>query len=159
AVKAYLSVYVATVRVSTAGDARYRLGSLASAFTGRLMHTLTTADLERWQRSFSGHSAYNMRKVAVPFFAYALRQRWIAVNPWELIPKPTVPREKKQIYSPTDLEALLTTAWKTLDCPWLVNYVALEAYGFVRTAELVSEHGGDEVLLWSDFEWRLGRFH
>jgi integrase len=153
AVKSYLGVYSSTVRSRTLGDARYRLGSLTSAFGGRLMHTITTADLERWQRSFSGHSAYNMRKFAVPFFAYALRQRWIAVNPWQTIPKPSMPREKKQIYSPDDLRALLTTAWKTLECRWLVNYVALEAYGFVRTAELVIEHDNDEVLTWLDFDW------
>jgi hypothetical protein len=60
-----------------------------------------------------------MRKVALPFFEYALRQRWIAVNPWQLIPKPTSPREKKELYSPSELLALLTTAHRSLETPWL----------------------------------------
>ena len=159
AVKSYLSVYASTVKHRTLGDARYRLGSLASTFSGRLLHSITTADLERWQRSFSGHSAYNMRKVALPFFEYALRQRWIAVNPWQLIPKPTAPREKKSLYSPSELLALLTTAHRSLETSWLVNYVALEAYGFIRTAEMVleSDDDNDDVLLWSDFDWSNNR--
>jgi integrase len=38
-----------------------------------------------------------------------------------------------------------------------VNYVALEAYGFVRTAEMVLESDDDDVLLWSDFDWANNR--
>jgi len=137
---------------STAEDTVSRLRIFTQALGHRLVHELTTPDIEKFlsTRGAAGTRAkfYNKLK---PVFRYAKRNRHIAIDPIAEIPAPRIDYQEIEIYSADELARMLSVAEETR--PDLVPFLALMAFGFMRTEEIIPRFVGDVVLDWSAFDW------
>jgi hypothetical protein len=116
------------------------------------MHELTQADIENFlsMRGATGTRAKFFQKLR-PLFRYAKRHRFIAIDPFEHILPPTADNQEIQIYTPLELQKMLTVAEQLY--PEMVPFLALMAFGFLRTEELIPRFVGDPFLDWSAFDW------
>jgi hypothetical protein len=141
---------------STAEDTNSRLSAFKEAFPNRLIHELTPADLQDFLagRGAAGTQAKYFNKLR-PVFRYAKLHRFLAINPLENIRPPALEYREIAIYSPTEMMAMLQVAEENY--PDLVPFLALMAFGFLRTEELIPRFEGDPVLEWSALDWSDGQ--
>jgi integrase len=93
------------------------------------------------------------------FFAFAVRQRWVAANPVTNVPKVEPKRTKKDVYTADQLLDMLFLADLSADLRALVPFIVLSAYGFMRTSELVRLYLSEDALRWQDILWSKGKIH
>jgi hypothetical protein len=141
---------------STAEDTRSRLSAFTAVFGDRPIHELMPADLQGFLavRGALGTQRKYFNKLR-PVFRYAKLHRFLAINPLENIQPPTPEYQEIEIYKPADLAAMLKVAEEQY--PDLVPFLALMAFGFLRTEELIPRYAGDSVLEWSAFDWSDGQ--
>jgi hypothetical protein len=137
---------------STAEDTAGRLKIFAQALGSRLIHELTPADVERFLavRGEAGTRVKFFNKLR-PLFRYAKRQRFLAIDPMEELTAPRLEYREIEIYTAEELQRMLTVAEKTR--PEFVPFLALMAFGFLRTEEIITRFPGDSVLDWKAFDW------
>jgi site-specific recombinase XerD len=138
---------------STAEDTRSRLGIFQAAFQDRFIHTLTATELEDFlsSRGAAGTQVKFFNKLR-PVFRYAKRHRFLTIDPMENIEPASIDYQEIEIYTPEELQRMLVAAEQSY--PDLVPFIALLAFGFMRTEELVRRYSGDAVLEWSAFDWQ-----
>jgi integrase len=138
---------------STAEDTKSRLGIFQAAFQDRFIHTLTATELEDFlsSRGAAGTQVKFFNKLR-PLFRYAKRHRFLALDPMENIEPASIDYQEIEIYTPEELQRMLVVTEQLY--PDLVPFIALMAFGFMRTEELVRRFGGDVVLEWSAFDWQ-----
>jgi integrase len=141
---------------STAEDTRGRLAIFERSLGDRFIHELTPADIEDFLsvRGSAGTRAKFFDKLRL-LFRYAKLHRFIAIDPFENMRSPAVDYEEIEIYTPLELERMLTVAEQLH--PDMVPFLALTAFGFLRTEELIPRFNGDPVLDWSAFDWTDGQ--
>ena len=141
---------------STAEDTRSRLSIFKTAFSDKFIHELTPADLQEFLaiRGALGTQRKYFNKLR-PLFRYAKLHRFLAINPLENIQPPVTEYREIEIYSPSDLAAMLKVAEELY--PELVPFLSLMAFGFLRTEELIPRFEGDPVLEWSAIDWSDGQ--
>jgi site-specific recombinase XerD len=156
------------LKVRTQSDIRYRLNAFSEAFKDAQMHELNAGDLEAWL--YGRGSAWSVRsfyKRLLPLFSHAVRHRWIASNPMLLMKAPDVPRESKTVYTGEQLTKLLTECFAEvvpgeyeLKHPdYLLPFICLSAFAWMRTSELVRLYSAEDVLCWSDVDLKNNRIH
>jgi site-specific recombinase XerD len=138
---------------STAEDTKSRLGIFQAAFQTRFIHELTATEIEGFLsgRGAAGTQVKFFNKLR-PLFRYAKRHRFLAINPFENIEPASIEYREIEIYTPEELQRMLTVAEQLY--PDLVPFIALTAFGFMRTEELVRRSSGDIVLEWGAFDWQ-----
>jgi integrase len=142
----------------TISDIRYRLGKFADQFGERPLHQIHAGELENFVHAYdSDWSRKSFHKRLRPFFAYAVRHRWIAVNPIPLLEVPETRRVHKEVYTSDEFQELLVNA--VLKGSELLPFVALAGYGMMRTSELVRLYSSEDVLRWEDIQWERDRIH
>jgi integrase len=137
---------------STAEDTCSRLGIFERSFSQQFIHELTAADIEHFlvARGAIGTRAKFFQKLR-PLFRYAKRHRFIAIDPFEHIQAPSADYQEIQIYTPLELQKMLTVAEEFY--PDMIPFLSCMAFGFLRTEELIPRFAGDAVLDWSAFDW------
>ena len=165
AVKAFQAWHIPKVNARTASDIRWRLDTFGEAFKGRSLHQINAGELEDWIHSHGNDlSVRSFYKRLRPLFDHALRRRWIAENPIELVPPPETPAKHKEIYTALQFHALMGNAdgiarddgksW-----PALVPFLVLAGYAFMRTSELVRLYASEDVLRWEDILFDTDQIH
>jgi len=72
------------------------------------------------------------------------------------IKAPEIPGESKLVYTGQQFQDMLTIAeFSTPD--YLLAFVALAGFGWMRTAELVRLYSHEDVLSWEDIDWNRDR--
>jgi integrase len=137
---------------STAEDTFGRLRVFKQSFGDRFIHELTSTDIEDFLsvRGAAGTRAKFFNKLR-PVFHFAKVRRFIAINPMENIRPPSIDYQEIEIYSPDELRRMLAVAEQFY--PDMAPFLALMAFGFLRTEELIPRFAGDTVLGWSAFDW------
>jgi site-specific recombinase XerD len=138
---------------STAEDTESRLGVFKQAFQGRFIHEVTASDIEEFlsSRGATGTRIKFFNKLR-PVFRYAKRHRFLAIDPMENIEPASTDYQEIEIYTPAEMSRMLTVAEESY--PDMVPFLALTAFGFMRTEELVPRFKDDIVLEWSAFDWQ-----
>jgi integrase len=142
----------------TLNDIKERLAKFRAAFSGRQVHEISTTDIEHFlERSSAGWDRWSVHKRLGPFWKFALRRKWTAVNPLAEIPTPKTPTPERLIYTPEQFQSMLWLA--ETDYPSLLPFVTLAGFAFLRTAELVGMYANEQILRWSDVHWDAGLIH
>jgi len=136
---------------------RWRLDRFAEAFDGRGMHEITAGDIENFLGQYKGWSRRSFFKRLRPFFAYGIRHRMVAENPMSFLTPPDVPSAKKTVYTARQLATLLHRADESH--PDMLASIALSAFGFLRTAEMIRLYSSEDALRWEDIDQRNNRIH
>jgi site-specific recombinase XerD len=161
-VDAFQKARLPSVSKRTESDIKWRLDAFQKHFSERCMHEISSGDLENFlDRYEEGWSRRSFFKRIKPLFAYARRHRMLAVDPVELLVPPEVPSAKKAVYTAEQFQKLLLEAQPTITSPTphLLAFCALSGFGFLRTSELVRLYHEENVLEWSDIDWKQKRIH
>lgn len=123
------------------------------------MHQLNAGELETWLYSHSAAwSRRSFYKRLLPLFAYGVRHRWLAENPMLMLRAPDVPADAKDIYTGEQFNKLLTAAAESPD-KYLLPFIALAGFCWLRTSELVRLYSSEDSLAWEDIDLEHGRIH
>ena len=138
---------------STAEDTKSRLGIFKRAFEERCIHELSASDVEDFLslRGAAGTRIKFLNKLR-PVFRFAKRHRFLAIDPFENIERASTDYQEIEIYTPSEMSRMLMTAEESYRD--MVLFLALMAFGFMRTEELIPRFDGDPVLDWSTFDWQ-----
>jgi integrase len=170
AVRQFKDWQLPRVRERTKSDIRWRLDAFAEAFPTQYLHQLHAGDIETW--IYSRGSQWSVRsfyKRLRPLFDHAVRHRWVApdANPMLLLKAPEVPAGAKTVYTGEQLNRLLIECFAgtgpggyDLTHPgYLLPFICLSAFGFMRTSELVRQYKDEDVLVWEDIDWQYNRIN
>jgi hypothetical protein len=139
-------------------DIEERLARFSAHFGSRLLHEVTVFDVESFLATYSsGWYRWGTYKRLKPFFKFAARRKWVAVDPMTVIPVPKTPTPERAIYSVDQFQALLWLAESKYEP--MLPYVILAGFCYMRTAELVRMYKSEQVLQWSDVLWSDGLIH
>jgi integrase len=159
AVETFKAVQMKRVGDRTKSDIRYRLDAFATHFHGRQMHQIHAGELETFIEGYdAAWSRRSFYKRLRPLFAHALRHRWIAENPMLLLKAPETPRASKLVYTGEQFQTLLSVA-DVSDPDYLLPFLVLSGFGFIRTSEVVRLYASENVLMWEDIDWKKKRIH
>jgi len=159
AIEAFKAVQLKRVKARTKSDISWRLDAFATHFDGRHIHQLHAGELETFIESHN--AAWSRRsffKRLRPLFAHALRHRWIAENPMLLLKAPETPSASKLVYSGEQFHTLLSVA-DVSDPAYLLPFLVLSGFGWIRTSEMVRLYSSEQVLTWEDLDWKRKRIH
>jgi integrase len=151
------------VKERTKSDIRWRLDAFAESFKGQYLHQLHAGDIQKWLHGRG--SAWSVRsfwKRLCPLFDHAVIHRWIApdANPMLLLKAPDVPSESKAVYTGDQLNILLAECfaevvpgeYDLVHPTYLLPFICLTAFAWMRTSELVRQYKNEEVLCWEDID-------
>jgi site-specific recombinase XerD len=142
----------------TLNDIKERLEKFKTAFSARLVHEVSTTEIEKYLESYpSGWHRWSEHKRLKPFFKVARRRRWVASDPMEELPTPKTPTPERQIYTVEQFSNLLW--FSELMYESILPYVVLCGFCFLRTAELVRMYANEKVLRWEHVLWDDGLIH
>ena len=159
AVEAFKAIQFKRVGDRTKSDIRYRLGAFATHFHGRQMHQINAGELETFIEGYdAAWSRRSFYKRLLPLFAHALRHRLIAENPMLLLKAPETPRASKLVYTGEQFHTLLSVA-DVSDPVYLLPFLVLSGFGWIRTSEMVRLYASEQVLTWEDLDWKRHRIH
>jgi integrase len=119
-------------------DVRNRLARFKADFGSHPCRTVTAAEIEQWLFDLHNgdnpapQTVKNWRATVRAFFAWALRQRAVDINPVDAVARPKVIRSAPEIWLPADLEKLLRAAPPALAAP-----LVIQAFCGLRTAEVL----------------------
>jgi len=160
AVETFRAVQFKRVSARTKSDLRYRLDAFATHFHGRQMHQIHSGELETFIEGYdAAWSRKSFYKRLRPLFAHALRHRWIAENPMLLLKAPETPRASKKVYTGEQFQALLLLADLSDEDFYLLPFLVLSGFAWIRTSELVRLYVSEQVLTWEDLDWKNKRIH
>jgi integrase len=162
AVEAFIAWQVKRVSSRTGSDIRWRLRAFADGFKERGLHQIHAGEIETWLHTRSSEwSVKSFYKRLRPLFDHALRHRWIAENPMLLLKPPESPRLRKAVYTGEQLQDLLFQAdlVDAVGVKYVLPFVALAGFAWIRTAEMVRLYSHEDVLAWEDFDWKRKRIH
>jgi integrase len=114
-------------------DLKSRLTRFAANFKGRRVNQIQAGEITDWLRlsSFTPANQLNFYRAVQNLFNYAIRRQLLNENPIKYVPKVRTPEGEIEIYTPEEMEALLTHA-----APDIVPYLAIGAFAGLRSAEL-----------------------
>jgi integrase len=142
----------------TFNDIRERLDKFQAHFKGQFVHEISATQIESFLLGISaGWNRWGFHKRIKPFYGFAKRRKWIAVDFMEEIPTPKTPTPEREIYTAKQFENLLY--WAELNYPELLPYVVLSGFCFLRNAELVRMYSTEKVLRWENILWSDGLVH
>ncbi len=120
-----------------------RCGQFADAFPGRECGGITMEEIETWLLKFADPvSRNNSRKAVVNLYNYAVRQKYVPMNPAHAIHKVKEGDREIEILTPGQIEALL----KNSDAE-VLPFFAISAFAGIRPEEMLK-------LEWSDIKWK-----
>jgi integrase len=135
------------------------LKAFAEAFAGRYLHQLHAGEIETW---IFGHKAEwsqkSFHKRLLPLFKYGIRHRWLSENPMLLLKAPDAPADAKSVYTGKQFNELLFAA-DFLPDKYLLPFIVLTGFCWLRTSELVRQYASKDVLAWEDIDWQNNRIH
>jgi integrase len=114
-------------------DLKFRLNRFAEKFGEHLVAEITVTQIDDWLREqgASQQSRENFRKVLHSAFSYALKHGYSPKNPAADAERIKVQRGVPAVLTPAQLRSLFAKA-----PPEIVPYIALSAFGGLRTAEI-----------------------
>jgi len=159
AVEAFKVAQLKRVSDRTKSDIRWRLKAFAEHFKGRQMHQIHAGEIETWIDSHAAAwSRRSFYKRLRPLFAHGVRHRWLAEDPIKLLKAPETPSASKAVYTGKQFNDLLDTA-DVADTDYLLPFLALSGFAWIRTSEMVRLYSSEQVLCWEDIEWNRERIH
>ena len=146
----YLEAKSATMSPASIRTTRAKISSvLTSAFGDRLIHTITSHDIERWRsrrarqvRPITANSDLGYLRAILQA---ALEWKYLSRNPAEGIKRISVPAGSRDFYDSDEVSSLLAADIDPMDH----MTVALAIYTGMRSGEIMS-------LEWSDIDMRRG---
>jgi integrase len=160
AIELFKAIQFKRVGDRTKSDLRYRLDAFATHFRGRQMHQIHAGELETFIEGYdAAWSRRSFYKRLRPLFAHALRHRWIAENPTLLLKAPETPRASKLVYAGDDFQNLLYAADLGPGPDYLLPFLVLAGFAWIRTSEMVRFYASEQVLTWEDIDWKKKRIH
>ena len=139
-------------------DVKWRIEAFGEHFGARKLHEISPGDVETFLTGFnSGWNRRSVWKRLRPFFRYAERYRWVAESPIEKLDAPKIPVAKRNVYTTEQLETLLLLA--DIGFEDLLPVIALQAFAFLRTRELVRMYRNEAILCWENIFWERKLVH
>jgi len=122
--------------VAYIADLRKRLGHFCCDFGDRPITTITIEELDDWLRRLplSPKSRTNYRANVGVLFSYAKKRRMIGENPIEFTVRPRLADNPPEIFSVSELRALLEAAQRV--GPDVLPMLAIGAFAGLRDAEI-----------------------
>jgi len=119
-------------RPRTINNALAELTPFVNENGDRLVHTITTADIEAYinDRGYEGTTRMIYRRSFVGLFNYAIKRGHIDINPASAIEKPAIDQPMPVVHSIDDVKRLLYTAAEQF--PVMVPYLALGYFAGLR---------------------------
>jgi integrase len=153
AVDRFLKDRETKLKAKTLSNVRFWLRQFKSRFEDQQISHIIPGDIRAFMESFDHPmSQRNARKEISPLFKWAIEKRWLIVNPLIEISRPEAGKTEPEIYQVGAFEAMLYTANKRT-----LAFVAISGFAGLRTAELLVEREGDEVLQWPDLDFENRR--
>jgi hypothetical protein len=157
AVAAFKKWQLPRVKARTRSDIGWRLDAFSEAFAERFIHQLHAGEIETWLYARGADwSIRSFYKRLRPLFAHGVRHRWLSENPMLLLKTPDVPRLSKAVYTGEQFNQLLFVA-EFSDDKYLLPFIALAGFAFLRTSELVRAYNSEDTLTWEDMQWSRNR--
>jgi integrase len=127
-------------------DLHSRLNIFAKKFDGRMVATITSAEIDDWLRSLevSAVTRNHYRRLIVLAFNFAVQRGYATDNPAEKTAKAKEPKADIGILSVTQAARLLESA-----TPGILPYIAIGLFAGLRRAEI-------ERLDWSEVDFDSG---
>lgn len=119
-------------RPRTLRDAQSKVRPFVYEHQGRSVASLTTFDVEQWldERDFTPVTRAAYLRQLHGFFAFALKRRFISVNPVAAIDKPSVERPRPRVFTVEETRRILGTAAAV--APEMVPYLAIGIFAGLR---------------------------
>lgn len=130
-------------------DLALRLGVFSRDFGSQPIAGVTVEQIDDWLRNLPGSpkSRANYRANVGVLFSYAVKRRMLDFNPVVHTARPKLPDNPPEIFTVTDLRALLEAAQRSE--PSVVPMLAIGALAGLRDAEI-------KRLDWSEVDWVRG---
>jgi integrase len=127
-------------------DLKSRLRRFAAHFKGRMVNQIEAPEITEWLRhsSFTPANQRNFYGAVQNLLNYAIRQRLLNENPMKYVLKVKVIEGEIEIYTPEEMDALLTHA-----APDILPYLAIGAFAGLRSGEI-------KRLEWSAINFETG---
>jgi len=153
-----------TLRPATYGDAKKRLGRFSTEWGRLAITTIEAKDIDALldSKGYHGTNRQNYKRYLSGFFNWAIKQGKTKGNPVQQTETVRVKKETPEIYTPTQVKAILRAAEKGKDAeeeadrikavPELVPYLAIAFFAGIRPEEI-------SRLSWDDIDLNLGEIH
>ncbi|MBP7829586.1 MAG: tyrosine-type recombinase/integrase [Kiritimatiellae bacterium] len=121
----------------TLRDYRQRLGRFRDAFRGRLVHEISTLELERWLDKIGATSTHrrNYRRELSIFFKFAVTREYARRNVATGILKVRVKRKPPEVFTPQEVRSLMFVA-KEYQLGLMLPYFAIGCFAGLKSEEL-----------------------
>jgi hypothetical protein len=139
---------------NTLAEIRSKLKAFSSAFGNHPAFEISPVQMRDYLLTLpSGWTRKGHYKWLRNMFEFAEQQKIVSESPMRSLKAPPRSFSDIQIYSIEDIEKLLKTA--DSEFPELLPWLAICAFNFTRTCELVPIYAGDTVLNWSEVLFEL----
>jgi integrase len=141
------------VAAKTLTDDRYRLGKFKVRFGDwQLSEMIPSNFREFMDEREDDTSKRNDYKILSPWIKWCIEKRWIVLNPLAEIKRPKVKNKTPATYSIEAFKALIAKAGQET-----LAFIAIGGLAGLRTAEMLQEREADEVIKWSDLDFKEAR--
>ena len=125
-------------RERTLSDSRIRLAKFCLTYGSSLVKDVSVQEIEAWlhRKEWGQQSKLNYYRVLSTFFNYAVKGKYLAVNPLKEISRPKAEDTEPGILTVAQFERLLTTASSDSSYSNLLPFIVLGSFCGIRPNEL-----------------------
>ena len=125
-----------SLRPSSLKQIQLHLSQLAGQFSNQLCHKVSSSQLEEWfhTRNWKRSTIDGVLAKIGPFFSWCIRENYCENNPCKAVKRPRSDDSPPAIFTPSEAQKLLLTAFKT--DPGMIPYLAIGLFAGVRPLEI-----------------------
>ena len=125
-----------SLRPSSLKQIQLHLSQLAEKFSNQMCHKVSPSQLEEWfhTRNWKRSTIDGVLAKIGPFFSWCIRENYSENNPCKAVKRPRSDDSPPSIFTPSEAQKLLLTAFKT--DPGMIPYLAIGLFAGVRPLEI-----------------------
>ena len=125
-----------SLRHSSLKQIQLHLSQLAGQFSNQMCHKVSSSQLEEWfhTRNWKRSTIDGVLAKIGPFFSWCIRENYCENNPCKAVKRPRSDDSPPSIFTPSEAQKLLLTAFKT--DPGMIPYLAIGLFAGVRPLEI-----------------------
>ena len=125
-----------SLRPSSLKQTQLHLSQLAEKFSNQMCHNVSSSQLEEWfhTRNWKRSTIDGVLAKIGPFFSWCIRENYSENNPCKAVKRPRSDDSPPSIFTSSEAQKLLLTAFKT--DPGMIPYLAIGLFAGVRPLEI-----------------------
>ena len=125
-----------SLRPSSLKQTQLHLSQLAGQFSNQMCHKVSSSQLEQWfhSRNWKRSTIDGVLAKIGPFFSWCIRENDCENNPCKAVKRPRSDDSPPSIFTPSETQKLLLTAFET--DPGMIPYLAIGLFAGVRPLEI-----------------------